>query len=139
MKSCQFSWSVAAIFSFGLFFAAGCVPKTSYEDKLAELEALQSERRAQQWEAGDCNPELLSELREQIQSLDHLSQELIDRNTELSREVARLRRREAEAGRQGLECSARLQRQAENYEGQLERTRTTYEDMIEELRKQIRQ
>jgi len=123
----------------GLAFGGlACVPKTSYEDKLAELESLQAEMRSHQWEAGDCNPQTLSELKAHIQSLDVLSQELIDRNTELSREVARLRTREAELGRQDLNCNQRLEQQAAQFEEQLARTRRTYEDMVEELRKRIR-
>ncbi|TVQ78802.1 MAG: hypothetical protein EA369_05980 [Bradymonadales bacterium] len=140
MKACQLLEGIAVRFFFlfiGLAGLSACVPKTSYEDKLSELERLQAERRAQEWDAGECRPETLANLREHIRSLDILSQELVDRNTELSQEVARLRTLETERGRASLDCDRRLREQATDYEQQLERTRATYEDMIETLRKQL--
>lgn len=141
VQACQLRCRIVAKI-FGLlalsFAFTGCVPKASYEDKVAELERLQAERRSAEWAGGEMSPQAFSALQEQVQSLDILSQELIDRNTELSEEVARLRRQELERKQEKLNCDLRLKEQSSRFEAQLERTRSTYEDMVEDLRKQLK-
>jgi hypothetical protein len=139
MILCQRTCRLPQILFFSLLALSlgACVPKATYEDKLAELERLKTERASAEWDGSECNTQSFTALQDQVKSLDVLSQELVDRNTELSEEVARLRRQEAERGRQGLDCQERLRKQAADYEQQLERTRLTYEDMVDELRKQL--
>ena len=128
-----------AVFTiFGLLVGmGGCVPKTQFQSQnqqLAEANATISELQEAQ---RDCDPDSFLELQEQVQNLDLLQQELIDRNTSLAEEVARLRIYEAQVKAGEVSCDQREKEVREDYEARLSRTRETYEDLIEDLKKQI--
>src|SRR4051794_31056729 len=91
--------------SFGLL---SCVPKTQYEDQQAKLQEAQTKLKALQESSADCDKDLFLQLREQAQSLDLLTQELVDRNTELSKEVARLRVYESAQKSEGSTCDRKV-------------------------------
>lgn len=123
----------------GLLGLVGCVPKTQYDDQQVKLREAQAALRQLEQNTLECNPNTLLELREQTQSLDILTQELLNRNTELSEEVARLRVYESQVKNQSFSCDKRLAQAQEENEAKLARTRKTYEDLVADLRKQISQ
>ena len=115
-----------------------CVPKQQYEDQQTKLKVTQEKLKEAEAQALECDPNAFLQLKEQSQSLDLLTQELVDRNTELSKEVARLRTMESTCKGKDQECSDRvdtLQKEAREKE---ERLRRTYEDLIKELRLQVK-
>lgn len=116
--------------------ASACVPKTQYEDQQTKLKETQAALREMEHTNQECNPNTFLELKEQAQSLDILTQELLERNTELSEEVSRLRLYESQVKNQDLGCEKRLVEQREEYEARLSRTRQTYEDLLADIRKQ---
>jgi len=125
---------------FGVFLALGaCVPKTQYEDQQEQLQTTKAQLEEIKQAQTDCDPEAFIRLKEQAQSLDVLQQELLDRNTELSNEVARLRVLEGQSKLGSQECEGRLAEQRAAFEAQLDRVKVTYEDTINELRNQIRE
>jgi predicted nuclease with TOPRIM domain len=128
-------------FSLLLIFAPlsqmACVPKAQFEDQQAKILALESALKTVEEGSLECNPSALIELREQAQSLDILTQEFLNRNTELSEEVARLRVYEAQVKNSNLQCDERLNSLRQDYESRLSRTRKTFEDLVSELRKEI--
>lgn len=130
-------------FFFTTFFVAGlglmlsCVPKTRFEDQEAKILELQSALRAAEENSLECSPSAMIELREQAQSLDILTQEFLNRNTELSEEVARLRVYEAQVKNMNLQCEGRLNSLKQDYESKLSRTRQTYDDLVAELKKEV--
>lgn len=129
-------------FSFGLMgliLLAGCVPKTQYEDQQLKLKETQANLRQLEQTSQECNPNAFIELKEQAQSLDILTQELLNRNTELSEEVARLRVYESQVKSQNFQCDKQLSQAREDCEQRLARTRQTYEDLVAELRKRLSQ
>ena len=121
----------------GLGFFVSCVPKTRFEDQEAKILELQSALRAAEENSVDCSPSALIELKEQAQSLDILTQEFLNRNTELSEEVARLRVYEAQVKNMNLQCEGRLDSLKQDYESKLSRTRQTYEDLVTQLKKEV--
>lgn len=126
---------IASLACCGLFVA--CAPRGQYEEQ--ELEPAQT-TQVQELETRqlECDPNVLLEMKEQAQSLDILTQELIDRNTELSKEVARLRVFEAQVKSSNIKTDQQLVKQRQDYENRLERTRQTYEDLVKDLRNRLR-
>lgn len=123
---------------FGLIFVLGaCVPKTQYEDQQEQLQTTKAQLDEIKQVQTGCDPEAYVRLKEQAQSLDVLQQELLDRNTELSNEVARLRLLEGQSKLGNQDCENRLSDQRSEFEAQLGRVKATYEDTIKELRTQI--
>lgn len=116
-----------------LALITGCVPKTHYDDQHEKLREAQ-ERLAQIDEAEKCDRDTLIQLREQAQSLDLLSQELVERNTELSKEVARLRTLETSTKSREMLFQKQIEEERADAEGRVERVRATYEDLIRELK-----
>jgi len=96
----------------------------------AELEATKEQNIT-------CDANTIMQLREQAQSLDLLSQELIERNTRLSKEVARLKVFEGTANNAAQVCEGRLSSRDLEWEEKLVRTRETFEDLLDEKNKQI--
>lgn len=123
---------------FGLF-AVGCVPKTQYEDQRAKLEEMQAKLRSIEASNVECDKDLFLQLKEQAQSMDLLTQELVDRNTELSKEVSRLKVIESQAKIEGEACDRKMAASVAEYEAKLERTRETYEDLIKQLKAENKQ
>jgi len=115
-----------------------CVPKTQYEDQEEELQDTKAQLKSFEQTQTVCDPDTFLQLKEQAQSLDILQQELLDRNTELSEEVARLRIYEAQAKSQDMSCEKKLEIQASEYEGQISRIKETYDDLVKDLKNQIR-
>lgn len=123
---------------FGVFgLISACVPKTQYDDQSAKLQELE-ERLARTQSSEDCDKDTMIQLREQAQSLDLLSQELVDRNTELSKEVSRLQAFERDTKAKDRDCEARMADMQSSHDEQLKRTRATYEDLLKELREENR-
>lgn len=120
-----------------LLMTNACVPKQRFEDQEAKLRESQERLRSAEQAAQACDPNVMIQMKEQSQSLDLLTQELVDRNTELSKEVARLRSVETSAKSQEQECGQKLNQMEKDSEAKIERTRRTYEDLIKELRAQI--
>lgn len=116
-----------------------CVPKTQYEDQQSQLDEAKAKVREMQAEVQECDPDMFIQLKEQAQSLDILTQELVDRNTELAGEVSRLRAYETQVKGGNLSCEKKIQAITEDYEGRLSRTRVTYEDLIKELNGRIKE
>lgn len=115
-----------------------CVPKAQYQEQEDELQDTKAQLKSLEQTQTECDPDTFLQLKEQAQSLDILQQELLDRNTELSEEVARLRVYEAQAKSQDMSCGKKLEDQASEYEAQISRTKETYDDLIKDLRSQIR-
>lgn len=128
---------LTTFFLAGLGLIVSCVPKTRFEDQEAKILELQSALRAAEENSADCSPSAMIELREQAQSLDILTQEFLNRNTELSEEVARLRVYEAQVKNMNLQCEGRLDSLKQDYESKLSRTRQTYDDLVAELKKEV--
>lgn len=120
-----------------LLMTNACVPKQRFEDQEAKLRESQERLRSAEQAAQACDPNVMIQMKEQSQSLDLLTQELVDRNTELSKEVARLRSVETNCKSQDQECGQRLNQMEKDSEAKIDRTRRTYEDLIKELRAQI--
>lgn len=116
------------------FLIQACVPKTQYDDQQAKLIEAQNKLRSMQASNAECDKDLFLQLKEQAQSLDLLTQELVERNTELSKEVARLKVIESQSKSEDQSCTRKLSDQSDDYEGKLDRTRTTYEDLLRELK-----
>ena len=123
-----------AIFSL---LAVSCVPKTEYQNQQSKLEQAEAQIKELADQAEQCDPDTFLQLQEQAQSLDLLQQELIDRNTQLSDEVARLRVYESQVKNVDLSCDKRVDALKEQYEGRLERTKATYEDLIQEQKTKL--
>jgi len=115
-----------------------CVPKQQYDDQRAKLRQAEDKLKNVEAAALECDPNLFLQMKEQTQSLDLLSQELLERNTELSKEVARLKNFETEAKTKDQSCTAQLTAQANDHGDKTERLRRTYEDLVKELRLEIR-
>lgn len=96
------------------------------KDSEAQLKSLEQTQEV-------CDPDTMIQLREQTQSLDVLTQELVERNTQLSNEVGRLRPFEARFRDQEMQCKKQGDEIRNSFEGQLQRTKATYEDLIKEL------
>ena len=94
------------LLTISLFFSA-CVPKTEYDDRQDELAQTQAELDATKEQSITCDANTIMQLREQAQSLDLLSQELIERNTRVSKEVARLKVFEGIANNAAQVCEDR--------------------------------
>lgn len=84
-----------------------------------------------------CDPSTLIQLKEQVQSLDILQEELIERNTQLSEELAQLKEFELKARSDMKTCDERVREAESRHQQVLERTRKTYEDLIADLRLQL--
>lgn len=125
------------LFLFALFGFA-CVPKTQYEDQQAQLQEAKTQLRQLEVETQECDMDTFLQLKEQTQSLDILTQELVDRNTELSSEVSRLRAFETQARSGEFNCNERMEGLKKEYEQRLERTRRTYEDLTAELTQKLK-
>lgn len=121
-----------------LFLIAACVPKQQYDDQQTKLREAQEKLRSAEQQASECDPNAFMQLKEQSQSLDLLTQELVDRNTELSKEVARLRTMESSCKVKDQECSDRIDKIQQDARAKEERLRRTYEDLIKELRVQVK-
>jgi uncharacterized small protein (DUF1192 family) len=115
----------------------GCVPKTQYDDQQTKLIEAQNRLRSLQASTAECDKDLFLQLKEQAQSLDLLTQELVERNTELSKEVARLKVFESQVKAEDQDCGRKLANEQTDCEGKLERTRATYEDLVRQLRAEI--
>lgn len=118
-------------------FAISCVPKTEYQNQQSKLEQAEAQIKELADQADQCDPDTFLQLQEQAQSLDILQQELIDRNTQLSDEVARLRVYESQVKGADLSCDKRINDLKEQYEGRLDRTKATYEDLIQEQKNKL--
>jgi|GEM_PF-5923042 len=116
-----------------------CVPKTQYEDQQQELTETKAELKNMKQTKAGCDPDAYLEMKNQAQSLDILQQELIDRNTQLAQEVARLRVYETEVKNGDLTCDKKMDALRQDFEDQLKRTRETDQDLIADLRKQVNQ
>ncbi len=121
-----------AIFSMG-----GCVPKTQYEDQQSKLVDAQEKLRSLEASTVDCDKDMFLQLKEQAQALDLLTQELVERNTDLSKEVARLKVSESQGRAEDEACGRKLNAQSADYEGKIQRTRDTYEDLIKQLKDEV--
>lgn len=126
---------IAGLVGAGL--VVSCVPKTRFEDQEVKILELESALRVAEENSLECSPSAMIELREQAQSLDILTQEFLNRNTELSEEVARLRVYEAQVKNMNLQCEGRLNSLKQDYESKLSRTRKTYDDLVGELKKEV--
>jgi len=126
--------------SFVLLFlgAAACVPKQQFDDQQAKLKDAQTKLRSAEAQAQECDPNTFIQLKEQSQSLDLLTQELVDRNTELSKEVARLRSVETSCKAQEKEFISKIEALEKDSDAKADRVRRTYEDLVRELRNQIK-
>ncbi len=113
---------------------SGCVAKTRYDDQEARLKDAQSKLQQYEPSSAECDRDTFMQLREQVQSLDLLSQELVDRNTELSKEVARLKVFEAASKGDAHSCDKRIEGSQAECDAKLDRARSTYEDLINELK-----
>lgn len=120
------------------FSVMGCVPSTQYKDSQERIRELQTKVDTMETSSTDCDRDVAIQLREQVQSLDLLQQELVDRNTELSKEVARLKVVESQTKTQAAECEKQIHDALSDGEGKLQRTRATYEDLIKEQKEEIR-
>lgn len=129
------TWFIGSVVG-GLLLS--CVPKTQYEDQQVQLREAQAQLRQVAAEAKDCDMDTFLQMREQAQSLDLLTAELVDRNTELANEVARLRTFETQTRSRDLDCDGRIQNLNQEYEQRLQRTRATYDDMVRDLNARIR-
>ena len=117
---------------------SACVPKTQYEDQASKLKETEAQLKSLEQSSQECDPDTFIQLREQTQSLDVLTQELVERNTELSNEVARLRPFEARFRDQEQQCKRQTDELRSSYESQVQRTKATYEDLIKELEAKIK-
>jgi len=118
---------------FLIFGLSACVPKTTYQDQEAKLKDSEAQLKSLEQTQEVCDPDTMIQLREQTQSLDVLTQELVERNTQLSNEVGRLRPFEARFRDQEMQCKKQGDEIRNSFEGQLQRTKATYEDLIKEL------
>ncbi len=125
------------IVSFAFLGLIACVPKTEYEDQEARLRETKEKLKELEINSEHCDPDTMIQLREQAQSLDLLSQELVDRNTELSKEISRLRPLEAQMKLQDQAYRHEIEKSDTECEAKLQRTRETYEDLLKELRREI--
>ncbi|MBN8554768.1 MAG: hypothetical protein J0L93_04925 [Deltaproteobacteria bacterium] len=124
---------ICALFGMGIL-ASACVPKTQFDDQQAKLKEVQEKLRDAEDASNVCDKNTVMQLREQAQSLDLLQQELVDRNTELSKEVARLRVFESQSKNDQTTCEKKLEEAKEAEEARVQRVRATFEDMIKELK-----
>lgn len=115
-----------------------CVPKTQYEDQATRLKETEAQLKSLEQSSQECDPDTFIQLKEQTQSLDVLTQELVERNTELSNEVGRLRPFEARFRDQDQQCKRLTDELKQGFEGQIQRTRSTYDDLIRELESKVR-
>lgn len=125
--------SVWASLSFLVIGLSACVPKTTFQDQEAKLKDSEAQVKSLEQNQDVCDPDTMIQLREQTQSLDVLTQELVERNTQLSNEVGRLRPFEARFRDQEMQCKKQGDEIRSSFEGQLQRTKATYEDLIKEL------
>ena len=116
----------------------GCVPALQYDDQQDKLRNAQEKIKEMELSSQECDRSVFIQMKEQAQSLDLLSQELVDRNTELSKEVARLRPLEISAKTQEQAQERKLQEEKASCEARVERTRVTYEDRIKDLKSEIK-
>lgn len=114
----------------------GCVPKTQFEDQKTKLQEIEEKLRTAESDASKCDPNLYLQFKEQAQSLDVLMQELVDRNTELSKEVARLKALEGAQKGEESACDLRIKELERAANGKLDRTRATYEDLLREHKRE---
>ena len=114
-----------------------CVPKTQYQDQQARLEEAQSKLRAIENNTSECDKDMYIQLREQAQSLELLNQELLDRNTELSKENSTLKTTHSQGKADSQSCDIRLEKQSRENDEKLRRARVTYEDLIKELNLEV--
>jgi len=75
------------------------------------------------------------QMKEQAQSLDVLTQELVDRNTELSNEVAKYKAEGGSSNFLKLDCDQKMVAQNKEFEAKIERIRKTQEDLVNELKR----
>jgi hypothetical protein len=115
-----------------------CVPKTQYEDQASRLKETEAQLKSLEQSSQECDPDTFIQLKEQTQSLDVLTQELVERNTELSNEVGRLRPFEARFRDQDQQCKRLTDELKQGFEGQIQRTRATYDDLIRELESKVK-
>lgn len=121
-----------------LTILSACVPKTEYEDQATRLKDAETQVKVLEQNTQECDPDTFIQLKEQTQSLDVLTQELVERNTALSNEVARLRPYEAKFRELELQSAKQSQEVRQGMEAQVERTKRTYEDLIAELEKKVK-
>ncbi len=124
--------------SFLVLGLTACVPKTTYQDQEAKLKDSEAQLKSLEQTQEVCDPDTMIQLREQTQSLDVLTQELVERNTQLSNEVGRLRPFEARFRDQEMQCKKQGDEIRSSFEGQLQRTKVTYEDLIKELQAKVK-
>ncbi len=117
----------------------GCVPKTQYDDQQSRLDEAQAKLKAFENNTAECDKDTFMQLREQAQSMELLNQELLSRNTELSKEIARLKVSDSQSRAEDLTCSRRMESQAREFEEKLSRTQATYEDLVRDLKLQVEQ
>lgn len=127
-------WGSASVF---LLLLGACVPKQQFEDQEAQLRDAKEKLQTIEAQAAECDPNAFVQLKEQSQSLDLLTQELVDRNTELSKEVARLRAIETSCKASEQGWTGERQKADQEFTAKEERIRRTYEDLIKELRAEI--
>ena len=118
----------------GAMSLSSCVTKGAYDNQKAQLKETQSKLREVEDRSKECDRDTFLQLKEQVQSLDILSQELVDRNTELSKEVARLKVFEASSKTENLSCDKKIEAKEGECQGKLDRVRGTYEDLVNELK-----
>jgi len=102
-----------------------------------KLNETQSKLRALEASNVECDKDAFLQLKEQAQSLDLLTQELVDRNTELSKEVARLKVFESQSKSENQTCGQKMEAAKADCDGRMERIRATDQDLINELKAQI--
>jgi len=117
---------------------SACVPKQQFDDQKSKLKETQEKLRSVEQQAQECDPNTFMQLKEQSQSLDLLTQELVDRNTELSKEVSRLRSLESACKTKDQEYGSRMEKMEADFTAKEERIRRTYDDLIKELRLQVK-
>src|SRR5947209_19919953 len=100
-----------------------CVPKTQFEDQQAKLKEAQSKLKSMEDSNVECDKDSFLQLKEQAQSLDLLTQELVTRNSDLSKEVARLRVYEAASKNENVSCAQKIEAEKRACDSKVERTR----------------
>ncbi len=128
------AWALCSL----IILAGACVPKQQFDDQQTRLKETQDKLKEVEANASECDPNAFLQLKEQSQSLDLLTQELVDRNTELSKEVARLRVVETEFKAKDKDYADKTMALEKDFADKEARLRRTYEDLIKELRGQIR-
>ena len=123
--------------AFCLLVFSACVPKTQYEDQQAKLDEAQMRLKSFENNTSECDKDMYLQLKEQAQSLELLNQELLDRNTELSKENSRLKASDSQVKSDNQSCDIRLEKQSKENEEKLRRARTTYDDLIKELNQEL--